>query len=59
MICACGKEKNDGVRCKYGAAHVSLKESQKQFRKGNPHVPYPGERKVERERLPAKQGRFF
>jgi hypothetical protein len=32
MICACGKEKNDGVRCKYGAAHVSLKESQKQFR---------------------------
>jgi hypothetical protein len=43
MKCVCGKEKMDGIRCKFGASHNVLK---------------PKAEKIVRERLPIKRERL-
>lgn len=55
MRCACGKDEDDGVRCKMGATHLSLVDSMERYRKMNPHVSRKRirleEDKPKRERL--------
>lgn len=67
MICACGKAKMDGIRCKLGASHVSLEMYRKTLQgRGLVPVSYATKPVAHRERLPIKrerldtrQGRFF
>lgn len=71
MICVCGKERMDGIKCKFGASHLSYEESVCRYRALNPHVRYPSDVKPDnrhpavaiaalpvRERLPVKRERL-
>lgn len=53
MICACGKAKMDGIKCKLGATHLSYEASVRRFREMNPHVPYPPDVKPAKHPAPA------
>ena len=63
MICACGKAKMDGIKCKLGASHVSLEMSRKVRAEPVSYatrpVAYRERLPLKRERLETKQGRLF